>query len=192
MKITHFKTQKDFRRWLEENHAKADELQVGFYKKATGLESITYQEALDEALCFGWIDGVRRRVDDKSYTIRFTPRRARSHWSAINIRRIGELTKLGRVHAHGLKVFESRDPARTGLYSNESKVRTFSAAHLKRFKANKKAWAFFQSSRPSHQRMAMFWVGSAKKEETRDRRLNSLIEMFAAGRNIEPMGVKKK
>jgi len=157
------------------NHDKTDELIVGFYKKDSGKKSVTYPEALDEALCFGWIDGVRRRVDEDSYSIRFTPRKTKSTWSLVNTRRVNELIKLGRMHKTGLGVFKLRDPKRTGIYSFENAPRKLAPEYEKRFRGNRKAWAFFERQPPGYQRLATYWVMSAKQEETRLRRLNLLI-----------------
>ena len=186
MKATFFARPTDFRKWLEKNHDTVPELLVGFYKKGSGKPSITWPESVDEALCFGWIDGVRRRIDDESYSIRFTPRRARSIWSLVNTRRVAELTKQGRMHSSGLEAFKARDPKRSGIYSFEQreKAQKLDAAHEAKLRANSKAWAFFQAQPPGYQRMASLYVMSAKKEETRLRRLAVLIEHSAAGRRI--------
>ena len=187
MKATFFATPADFRKWLEKNHDKLPELLVGFYKKGSGKPSITWPESVDEALCFGWIDGIRRSINDESYSIRFTPRRARSIWSNVNTKRVAELTKQGRMHAAGLEAFEARDPKRSGIYSFEQreKSKKLSAAYEAKLKANRKAWAFFQAQPPGYQRLASLYVMSAKKEETRLRRLTVLIEDSAAGRRLK-------
>jgi uncharacterized protein YdeI (YjbR/CyaY-like superfamily) len=189
MKPTFFRTPSEFRTWLERNHDKAPELLVGFYKKSSGKPSITWPESVDEALCFGWIDGVRRTIDDESYAIRFTPRRARSNWSAINVKRVAELTKLGRMRPAGLKAFEARDPKPSGLYSYEqrNKWQKLAAAYEATLKANKAAWTFFRSQAPWYQRTASLYVMSAKKEETRLRRLATLIDESAHERRIGPL-----
>jgi uncharacterized protein YdeI (YjbR/CyaY-like superfamily) len=189
MKATFFATPADFRRWLEKNHDKVPELLVGFYKKGSGKPSITWPESVDEALCFGWIDGIRRTIDDESYSIRFTPRRARSVWSNVNTKRVAELTKQGRMHAAGLAAFKARDPKRSGIYSFEQreKDQKLGATYAAKFKANKKAWAFFQAQPPGYQRLASLWVMSAKKEDTKLRRLAALIADSAAGRRIGPL-----
>ena len=190
MKPTFFAKPADFRTWLEKNHDKVAELLVGFYKKGSGKPSITWPESVDEALCFGWIDGVRRRIDDESYSIRFTPRRPRSIWSNVNTRRVAELTKQGRMHRAGLEAFEARDAKRSGIYSFEQRERNqkLDAAHEAKLRANRKAWAFFQAQPPGYQRLASLWVMSAKKEETRLRRLAVLIDDSAAGRRIGLLG----
>ena len=188
MKPTFFRTPADFRKWFEKNHEKAAELLVGFYKKGSGRPSITWPESVDEALCFGWIDGIRRTIDDASYTIRFTPRRARSIWSAVNVKRVAELTKLGRMHPTGLRAFEARDPKRSGIYAYEGQQRKedqkLDPEYQAKLEANAKAWTFFQAQAPYYQRIVNRWVMSAKKEETRLKRLATLIDDSARGRRI--------
>jgi uncharacterized protein YdeI (YjbR/CyaY-like superfamily) len=178
MNVTYFKSAADFREWLQCNHATVSELRIGFYKKDSGKLGISYPEALDQALCFGWIDGVRKRVDDISYTIRFTPRTARSIWSVVNTRRVKQLRALGRMAEAGLKAFAGRDPQRTRMYSFERRARLSGDAKTK-FKANKRAWAFFQAQPPGYQRLMTHWVTSAKREETRAGRLDRLIAASA-------------
>jgi len=174
----------EFRHWLERHHAGVAALLVGFYKKHTGQPSVTYHEALDEALAFGWIDGVRKRIDDERYSVRFTPRQPRSIWSAVNIRRVGELTKLGRMAPPGLKAFESRDPARAGLYSFENRPQQLPRPLTAMFRKDANAWAFFQAQPPGYRRTAIWWIVSAKKEETRLRRLAALIELSRRSRRL--------
>ncbi|HEX2270739.1 MAG TPA: YdeI/OmpD-associated family protein [Pyrinomonadaceae bacterium] len=181
MKPRFFSSPEKFREWLEKNHARENELLVGFHKKASGKKSITYPEALDEALCFGWIDGVRRNVDETSYSIRFTPRKPKSIWSLVNVRHVERLTKEGRMAEPGLKAYALRDAKRTGIYSFENRPREFSPEYEKKFRANKPAWEFFQKEPPSIRRTCIFWVMSAKKEETRLRRLEQLIDSAAKG-----------
>ena len=181
---TFFKTPAAWRKWLEKNHARKSELLVGFHKVSSGNPSITYQEALDEALCFGWIDGVRRG-GEKTYTIRFTPRRAKSIWSAINIRRIEELKAHGKVHASGLAAYEGRDPERQKKYSYENRDAALSAEEERVFRSNRAAWKNFSAMPPSYRRPATWWVVSAKKPETRERRLATLIADSEAGRRIK-------
>jgi uncharacterized protein YdeI (YjbR/CyaY-like superfamily) len=183
-KPTFFATPDDFRRWLEENHAEAAELWVGFHKRDSGRPSITWPESVDEALCFGWIDGVRYRIDASSYKIRFTPRRAGSIWSNVNVKRVGVLKELGRMRPAGLKAFEKADPKRSGIYAYERETARLGPAHQKRFKADAKAWAFFRAQPPGYQRLTTFYVVSAKQEETRLRRLEILIAHCAAGRRL--------
>jgi uncharacterized protein YdeI (YjbR/CyaY-like superfamily) len=192
MKPTFFPAPQDFRRWLERNHDKADELLVGFCKKDSGRPSITWPESVDEALSFGWIDGVRRRIDDESYSIRFTPRRRGSIWSAVNIKRATELTKLGRMAPAGLRAFEARDEKKSRIYSYENSPREFTAEDEKRFRANKKAWAYWSAQPPSYRRGATYWVMGAKKEETRARRLALLIDDSAHGRRLARYTLEKR
>lgn len=191
MKPTFFKDAAHFRRWLQKHHASETELWVGMHRKASGKGGITYKEALDQALCFGWIDGVRKRVDETSFVQRFTPRTAKSYWSAVNIKRAGELIAAGQMAAPGRKALERRDAAASGRYSFEREAAAFTAAQLKTLKANRKAWSFFASQPPYYRRVATFWVASAKKEETRVRRLETLISDSAAGRRIGLVGSTK-
>src|SRR5688572_12410851 len=185
MKPTFFATPADLRRWLKKHHQSADELLVGFHKKGSGRPSITWPESVDEALCFGWIDGVRRSLDDERYTIRFTPRRPGSNWSLINIRKAEALIRGGRMEAAGLEAFEARDEAKSGVYSFEQRenAKLDPKAEAK-FKANRAAWRFFQAQPPGYRKVAIFYVTSAKREETRAKRLNILIEHSAAGQRI--------
>jgi uncharacterized protein YdeI (YjbR/CyaY-like superfamily) len=181
MKVKFFSTASKFHHWLDKNHDKIAELCVGFHKKASGKKSITYPEALDEALSFGWIDGVRKTIDESSYTIRFTPRKPKSIWSVVNTRRVEELTRLGRMKAPGLDAFAQRDPKKTGIYSFERRAPKFSASFEKSFRANKSAWNFFKTQPPGYQRTLTFWVMSAKQNETRLRRLEQLISDSGKG-----------
>ncbi len=192
MKPTFFTSASKFRQWLEQNHGKSNELLVGFHKKASGKKSITYPEALDEALAFGWIDGVRKSFDESSYTIRFTPRRSTSIWSVVNTKRVEELTKLGRMKPAGLKAFALRNPKRTGIYSFETAPRTLAAGYEKQFRANKQAWEFFQKQPPGYRRIAIFWIMSAKQEETRLRRLAQLISDSDKGTRLGVIAIAKK
>jgi len=164
---------------------------VRFHRIGTGKKSITYPEALDEALCFGWIDGVRKGAGEGVYTIRFTPRKPKSNWSIVNIRRVKELIKLKRMTAHGLRVFEARDERRTERYSYERKTSKLSRAQERLFRANPKAWEYFKSQAPWYQRVTTWWVVSAVKPETRDRRLAELIRDSASGRRIHMMVANK-
>jgi uncharacterized protein YdeI (YjbR/CyaY-like superfamily) len=182
-----FKTQADLRAWFEENHDTATELWVGFYKKSSGKPTVTYAESVDEALCFGWIDGIRRSLAGDSYTNRFTPRRARSNWSAVNVKRVQELIELRRVRPAGLAAFEARDERRTGVYSYEQRPPELPARYERKVKANRRAWEFWRAAPPSYRKAATWWVVSAKKEETRERRLASLIESSAKGERVSPL-----
>lgn len=180
---TFFKTPAALRRWFERHHADTAELLIGFYKKDSGKGGITYPEALDEALCFGWIDGVRRRRDAVSYTIRFTPRKPRSNWSAVNVRHARRLIEEGRMQPPGMAAFEAREGDKAG-YSYEERPARLSPAYTKRFRAAKRAWTFFEAQPPGYRRTVVFWVMSAKREDTRERRLASLIEWSARGERI--------
>jgi uncharacterized protein YdeI (YjbR/CyaY-like superfamily) len=181
-----------FHQWLEKHHANSVELWVGFYKKSTGKPSITYQEALDEALCFGWIDGIRKTVDEERYTIRFTPRKPGSNWSNVNIKRVQELIAAGRMMPAGLAAFEARKAEKSGVYTYENRPQQLSAEYEKKFRANKPAWTYFQAQAPYYQRTACGWVMTAKKEETRLRRLATLIEDSAQRRRLGIMGGRTK
>ena len=182
MKPTFFSSAEKFRQWLEQNHDRESELLVGFHKKSSGKKSVTYAEALDEALCFGWIDGVRRNLDETSYTIRFTPRKPRSIWSNVNVNHVERLKKEGRMHAAGLEAYARRSPERTGIYAFENKPKQLSPAYEKTFRQNKKAWKFFEEEMPpSLKRTTIFWIMSAKKDETQLRRLKHVIENSEKG-----------
>ena len=182
-----FKSSSQYRNWLTAESASQTELWVGFCKKSCGQPSITYPEAVDEALCFGWIDGVRKTVGPDAYTVRFTPRRPKSQWSAVNIRHVERLTKAGRMRPAGLKAFEAaKDQSRKYSYEQRRRA-TFDAKSDLLFRANRKAWDFFQSQPPWYQRTATFWVTSAKKEETQQRRLATLIADSEHGKSIKPL-----
>jgi uncharacterized protein YdeI (YjbR/CyaY-like superfamily) len=175
-KIKFFKSQTEFRTWLEKNHARTPELWLGFYKRTSGKAGITFRQALDEALCWGWIDGVRKRLNDVSYTNRFTPRQPKSNWSLVNIERAHELMKRGLMRPAGLNAFDKRDEEKARRYSYEQESPKFDPAYERRFRANKRAWKFFHSQPAGYRRAATWWVMSAKREETRLRRLATLIE----------------
>jgi uncharacterized protein YdeI (YjbR/CyaY-like superfamily) len=191
VKIKIFKSAAEFRRWLEKNHDRVTELWLGFYNQRSGKKSITYREALEEALCYGWIDGVRKSVDQSTYMQRFTPRKTKSYWSAVNSRRFDELSAAGRVAPAGMKAFERR-ASDSGKYSFESRPKKFPPAYEKRFKNNRVAWEFFCAQAPWYQRTATFWVVSAKQEETRQRRLKTLITDSASGRRLGVLTPKVK
>jgi uncharacterized protein YdeI (YjbR/CyaY-like superfamily) len=180
-----FASPEQFRHWLERNHDRATELLVGFQKKSSGEKSITYAEALDEALCFGWIDGVRRSFDETRYTIRFTPRKPRSIWSNVNVRHVERLKQAGRMQPPGLEAYDRRDAKRTGIYSFENRPRELSPEYEKTFRQHKAAWKFFQEQPPGYKRLMIFRTMSAKKEETRRRRLQQLIEASEKGKRLE-------
>jgi uncharacterized protein YdeI (YjbR/CyaY-like superfamily) len=180
----YFRTSAEFRRWLAAHHATETELLVGFYKKASGRPGISYKEAVDEALCFGWIDGVKTRVDDERYTHRFTPRKAVSTWSLVNTRRVSELIALNRMAKPGLEAFARRDPKKTGIYSFETRPSAFDAALEREFKSHAAAWTFFGAQPPGYRRVVTFWVMSAKQQETRLRRLAALVKLSAEGKRL--------
>ena len=181
MRPRFFATPRDFRAWLEKHHATATEVLVGYYKKASGKGGMVYPEALEQALCFGWIDGRVNTIDAVRYMQRFTPRRPRSYWSAVNVRKANALIASGQMAAHGLAVFRARGPAPPGRYSNENKDVTLDAAMLTRFKARRKAWAWFESQPPGFRRLAAHWVTSARREETRAVRFATLVDCAARG-----------
>lgn len=187
MKPRFFKNSLAFRKWLEQNHDKKDELLVGFYKKGTGKASITWPESVDQALCFGWIDGIRRKLDEESYSIRFTPRRPKSIWSAVNVRKVNELKEKGLMKPEGLAAFEKLKENNSEVYSFEQKKDGLKLPpeYLNELKKYKKAWNFYNNSAPSYQRMAAWWVISAKRELTRQKRLATLIEDAANGLKIK-------
>jgi uncharacterized protein YdeI (YjbR/CyaY-like superfamily) len=184
MKPRFFATPAAFRAWLEKNHATKSELLVGFYKTGSGKKSITWPESVDEALCVGWIDGIRRRVDDDSYTIRFTPRNVKSKWSSVNIKRVAELTKLGRMKPTGLAVFEQRDASQAEGYSYERREAQLDDAMEQRFRANATAWTFWEAQPPYYKRTFSWWVIGAKREDTRVKRLEQLIAASAEKRRL--------
>ncbi len=191
--VLFFSEAREWRRWLEDHHAKAHELWVGFHKKSSGRPSITWPQAVDEALCFGWIDGVRKSIDDTRYRIRFTPRRARSIWSNVNVGRARALSDLGLMAPAGLKAFAARTEARTAVYMYEQRsAARLDPAYEKMLKADRKAWEFFQSKPPGYRKLASWWVISAKQEHTRLRRLARLIADSRSGRTILPLTSKPK
>jgi uncharacterized protein YdeI (YjbR/CyaY-like superfamily) len=185
---TFFPTPADFRAWLEANHQTEKELLVGYFKKDSGKPSITWPESVDEALCYGWIDGVRRSLGETSYCIRFTPRKARSIWSAVNVRRMGELIAEGRVQPAGIKAFEQRTEDKTAIYAYEQRgAASLDAGQEALFRATPGAWEFFQAQPAGYRKTATWWVVSAKREETRRSRLDTLIQDSAAGRTIKQL-----
>lgn len=195
-KPTYFATPEQLRKWFEKNHEKADEFWVGYYKTNSGKPGITWPESVDQALCFGWIDGVRYSIDDKSYKIRFTPRKPKSIWSSINIKRVAELKKLGLMHASGLATFAERNVKKTKQYSHERSSAKLEGLYKKKFQADKKAWSFFSAQAPWYQKAAAWWVISAKQEATRLRRLYTLVADSAAGEKVyhlrRPVKIKKE
>ena len=183
-KAKYFQSGGEFRAWLESNHDRASELLLGFYKKSVSKKGITYPEALDEALAFGWIDGVRRGVDEERYTIRFTPRKARSIWSNVNVKRVGELIAAGRMRDPGLATFAKRAAERSGIYSYEREPIELDAAATKVLNADRAALAFHEKQPPAYRRLVAHWVMRAKKPETRARRLQVLIANAREGKRI--------
>lgn len=180
-----FPTQADFRTWLAENHDKKTELIVGFYKVGSAKPSMTWSQSVDEALCFGWIDGVRRSIDADSYCIRFTPRKSGSIWSAVNIEKIDELTRQGLIRPAGMAAFTKRKEHKSKIYAYERQQVSLSDEFEAMFKANEAAWAFFQKQAPSYRKIAINWVMSAKQAETVSKRLNELISDSAQGLKIK-------
>jgi uncharacterized protein YdeI (YjbR/CyaY-like superfamily) len=180
----YFVSADELRAWLEKHHTTENELWIGYYKKVSGKPSITHAEAINEALCFGWIDGVRRSVDSERFVNRFTPRRPGSNWSQINIARVRELTQLGKMTAAGLAAFETRDQSRSTEYSYENRPTSLPDELESIFRENPEAWSFFESQPPSYRRTAIWFVMSAKRHETRVRRLNTLIEDSRNSRRI--------
>jgi uncharacterized protein YdeI (YjbR/CyaY-like superfamily) len=178
-----FAAPEDFRAWLAENHARAEELLVGFHKKGSGKPSIDWPQSVDEALCFGWIDGVRRSLGEHSYTIRCTPRRPGSTWSSINIKRVAALRRARRMQPAGLAAYQRRSADRSAIYAYEQRASAkLAAPELRQFKAVRAAWEFFEGLAPSYRHKALYWVTSARKPETRKSRLARVIDMAAAGK----------
>jgi uncharacterized protein YdeI (YjbR/CyaY-like superfamily) len=188
---TFFPTEADFRAWLAANHETAPELLVGFRKKAGGKPSIDWPQARDQALCFGWIDGIRKSLGEESYTIRFTPRRKGSIWSDVNVARYAALTAAGQMTQAGVRAFED-ETARRGVYAYENAQAELTAAETARFRADKAAWADWDKRPPGYRKVALHWVTSAKRPETRARRLATLIADSAAGRKIGAVAIGRK
>ena len=184
MKVRYFKSPSNFRRWLEKNHAITQEVWVGYYKKSSRQPSMTWPESVDGALCFGWIDGIRKSVDDLRYTSRFTPRRRGSIWSAVNIKRVRELSDKGLMKPHGMAAFDARKENRSGIYSYEQRSTNLDAPYEKRLRQNKAAADFFYAQPPSYRKAIGWWVVSAKQEATRLKRLQKLIEESANGKRL--------
>lgn len=184
MKPKFFRTQEEFRAWLREHHDKRDELIVGYYKVASGKESMSWPESVDQALCFGWIDGIRRTIDEVSYSIRFTPRRSGSNWSTVNLRKVEKLFECGLMREAGIKAFEARKESRSEIYGYESKSLKLSRDFRKEFRANKKAWEHYSKQSAYVKKTSENWVMSAKREETRLRRLRKLIDSCEKGEKL--------
>ncbi|MEQ8425938.1 MAG: YdeI/OmpD-associated family protein [Cyclobacteriaceae bacterium] len=181
-----------FRKWFEKNHNKKSELLVGYYKKGSGKPSITWPESVDQALCFGWIDGIRQRLDDESYTIRFTPRKEKSHWSAVNLKRFAELKKQKLVHPSGQKAFDRMDKNNSKRASFEQKNVALGKDFESQMKANKKVWAYYQNLAPSYKKASIWSLISAKQEATKQRRLDIFIKCCEAGEKIPMLRPAKK
>ena len=182
--VVFFQSSAHFRRWLRQHHQKKPELWVGYYKQGAQKSGMTWAESVDEALCFGWIDGIRRGIDKRRYVIRFTPRRKKSIWSAINIRNVQRLVEAQRMHASGIKAFAARIENRSGIYSYEQRPRELPPSIALQIRRNKKAWDFFQAQPPSYRRQVTWWLVSAKKEETRTKRLQTLLAASAKRRRL--------
>ena len=180
-----FATPAAFRAWLDAHHDREPELLVGFHKKGSGKPSMTWPESVDEALCYGWIDGVRRSLGEDGYTIRFTPRRPGSIWSNVNVAKVAALLEKGRMMPAGIAAWERRDPERSGIYVFERKNPVaFDAEAERRFKRSRRAWTYFQAQPPGYRKQATHYVTSAKRPETRERRLAALIECSARGERL--------
>lgn len=187
-----FSNQISLRKWFEKNHNKEKELWLGYHKVSTGKPSVNWSQSVDEAICFGWIDGIRKSINEESYCIRFTPRNPKSNWSAVNIKKAEELTKLGLMKPEGLKAFSYRKEVKSKIYSYENPVVSFDKSFEKKFKVNKQAWKNFQLMTPSYRKITTRWVMSAKQETTRLKRLNELINDCAVGKKIKAMNYGKK
>ena len=183
-KAVFFATPKDFRKWLGRNHQSESELLVGFYKVGTGKPSMTWSESVDEALCFGWIDGVRNTIDAESYCIRFTPRNPKSNWSAVNIKKVEELIRQGRMQPVGLDAFDKRKTDKSAIYNYENRPEILDNTLDTKFQKHRDAWKYFTSQAPSYQRTCIYWVMSAKQESTREARLEKLIRASESGERL--------
>ena len=183
-----FASAEELRDWFDAHHETADELWVGYHRKATGRPTVTWPQAVDEALCVGWIDSVRYRLDDERNAQRFTPRRKGSIWSAVNTKRADELIAEGRMRPAGKRAFEARSPEKTAIYSYERETAAFTEEQQARFEADTAAWSFFQAQAPSYRRNITHWVSSAKRDETRERRFEKLLEDSRAGRRTGVLG----
>lgn len=184
MKPVFFPAPAAFRAWLEKHHKTADELWVGYYRKDSGKPTITWQQSVDEALCFGWIDGIRKKISDEAYTNRFTPRRAGSNWSAINVAKVKQLTRQKRMQPAGLAAFGKRTEKKSRVYTYEQVSHTLAPDLKKRFRANRKAWLFFEQQPPYYRKLMTGWLNGAKQEATRLRRLDKLMAACASGKRI--------
>ena len=187
-----FKSGAEYRAWLEKNHDKAQELWIGYWKKATGKPSLTWNDTVDESLCFGWIDGIRKGIDEHSFKQRVTPRRATSFWSEINIKKVAALTSEGRMKPAGVAAFEKRDQTKKYSYEQLRATLVLGPEREAKIRKNKKAWEFFEKQPPGYKRLCTWYVMSAKLEPTREKRLARVIRDSAAGRRLVPMSTKKK
>ena len=185
-KLRFFRSPSGFRRWLEKNHDKSQELWIGFYRKVSGKGGMTYHEALDEALCFGWIDGIRKKIDEHSFTNRFTPRKKNSIWSNVNVAHIERLKREGRMMTPGIAAFNAKDETRAGVYSFERERAELEPQMKKRFRENAKAWKYFEAQPPYYRRIAAWWIISAKRDETREKRLAELIRVSSKEMRLAP------
>jgi len=187
MAVTFFADRSELRQWLKENHRNARELWVGYYKQGSSEANFTWSESVDEALCYGWIDGIRKSIDEISYMIRFTPRKPNSNWSAVNIKKVEKLTRRRLMRAAGIKAFAKRREQSSNRHSFEQESARLDKKYERKFKASVKAWKFFQSLTPPAKKPSIRWVMSAKKEETRQRRLDILIQSSEDGQKIPPL-----
>lgn len=192
MKVKFFRSPPALQKWFAKHHATSQELWVGYFKAGSGKASIRWPESVDEALCVGWIDGIRKSVDRISYTIRFTPRKRTSIWSAINIRRARAMIEEGRMQPAGLRAFEARKENRSGIYSYEQRSPELPDPYGQLLRKNKSAWDYFQAQAPWYRKAVCWWVVSAKKEETRFARLRKLIDDCANGRTLAQLTRKRK
>lgn len=192
MKPIFFKNQSELRKWFEKNHLSEQELILGYYKKGTGKESVSWSESVDQALCFGWIDSVRKSIDAESYQIRFTPRKPNSIWSNVNINKIKELTDKGLLHPIGIEAFNKRKEHKSGIYAFENEEKQLDDAFEKQFKANKKAWEFFNLQPAGYKKLALHYVMTAKLEATRNKRFKDLIADSEAGLRLRQLSWTKK
>ena len=187
-----FRTAAEFREWLERHHDTIDHVWIGYYRKRVAKSAMTYGEAVEEALCQGWIDGITYRMDDEVIATRFTPRRPTSGWSATNIARVATLRAAGRMRPPGIRAFEERDRRKDGVYSYEQPPAQLPEAWIARFQADPAAWSYWEAETPSYRRTAAYWATSAKREETRERRFATLVADSAAGRRVKPFLVTRE
>ena len=192
MKPLFFENAKNFRKWLEANGEMKTELIVGYYKVSTGRPSMSWSESVDQALCFGWIDGIRRSVDDESYCIRFTHRKPNSNWSAVNIKKVEELIASGQMTPAGLKLFEQRKESKSEVYSYENRIANFAPEIEARFRQNEKAWEFFMKQAPSYRKTVIYWVMSSKQEATFEKRFTLLVSDCDEGKRLDLFTSRKR